>query len=62
MVYLIKCANDQDVSLQVVLDDKFVDIKIEDKYSGESQSIYLKENDLFQLIGVLHYIQKQIKK
>jgi hypothetical protein len=62
MVYLIKCANDEDVSLQVVLDDKFVDIKIEDKYSGESQRIYLKENDLFQLIGVLHYIQKQIKK
>jgi hypothetical protein len=62
MIYLIKCANDADVSLKVRLEDKFVEIKIEDEYSGESQLIHLKADDLFQLIGVLHYIQKQIKK
>jgi hypothetical protein len=62
MVYLFKCANDEDVNLQVRLYDKFVDIRIEDSSLGETQFAYLNESDLFELIGVLHHIQKQLKK
>jgi hypothetical protein len=62
MVYLFKCANDEDVNLQVRLDDKFIDIRIEDSSLGETQFAYLNESDLFELIGVLHHIQKQLKK
>ena len=62
MVYTIQCFNDPSVNLQLRADDRFVDIRIEDVDSGETQFIYLSEKDLFELIGVLHHIQKQLKK
>lgn len=61
MIYLLKCANDKSVSMKVELLNDVVELKIDDEEIGELQSIYLSKKDLFELVGILHYIQKQMQ-
>lgn len=61
MVYLLKCAKDKSVSMQVEMHNEVVEFKIMDEEIDEMQSIYLSKKDVFELVGILHYIQKQLK-
>lgn len=59
MRYILDCVNEKGLELEIIVDYKFVCITICD--DQESKSIYLDENSVYQLIGALHHIQKQLK-
>ena len=60
MVYLLKCLNDKKVEMKVQRDDNIVEISICDYEDRIEKYIYLSKKDVFDLVGILHHIQKQM--
>lgn len=61
MKYLLDCANDNDVKLEISQESDFVRLEINDKSTKDYKEFYLTKVDVYNLIGVLHHIQKQFK-
>ncbi len=62
MVYLLKCLNDKGMVMKVSPDTDYLEISIEEIGSGAQLQIYLSDKDVFDLIGILHHIQKNMSK
>jgi hypothetical protein len=63
MKYLLECCNDSDVTMELSIESDsqfdFLAICLSDE--TESTVIHLDKNDVFDLIGILHHIQKKMK-
>ncbi len=59
MRYILDCVNERGLNLELNKEYKYLSITIqsEDGY----KVIFLDEDGIFELIGALHHIQKQIK-
>tara|TARA_R110000868_G_scaffold145817_1_gene366247 strand:- start:406 stop:594 length:189 start_codon:yes stop_codon:yes gene_type:complete len=62
MVYLLKCLNDKETIMRVSPGTDYLEISIEEIGSGAELQIYLSNKDVFDLIGILHHIQKNMSK
>jgi hypothetical protein len=60
MVYLLKCLNDKKVEMKVQREAHVIEISICDYEDKIEKYIYLSKNDVFDLVGILHHIQKQM--
>jgi hypothetical protein len=60
MHYILDSINERSLHLEPNRDFGSVQITIKDE--DREINIYLDEDGLFELIGVLHHIQKQLKK
>jgi hypothetical protein len=60
MRYILDCVNERGLHLEFETDLEIVEITIKD--DERKMNIFLDEDGLFELIGALHHIQKQIKK
>jgi hypothetical protein len=63
MKYLLECCNDCDVTMELSIesDSQFDFLSIRLSEENEFNIIYLDKNDVFDLIGILHHIQKKMK-
>jgi len=63
MKYLLECCNDCDVTMELSIESHsqfdFLSIRLSEE--NEFNIIYLDKNDVFDLIGILHHIQKKMK-
>jgi len=62
MIYLLECLNDKEMIMKVSTDTHFLEISIQQIGSGAELQIYLSNKDVFDLIGILHHIQKNMSK
>lgn len=60
MVYLIECLNDKKVELKIKLNDDILEISIIDFEDRIEKYIFLSKKDVFDMVGILHHIQKQM--
>lgn len=60
MVYLIECLNDKKVELKIKLNDDVLEISITDFEDRIEKFIFLSKKDVFDMVGILHHIQKQM--
>lgn len=60
MKYVLEDVNEYGLHLELQNEADFVRITIADK--TEYKIIYLGQEELFELLGVLHHIQKNLKK
>jgi len=60
MRYILDCVNERGLHLEFETDLEIVEITIKD--DERKMNIFLDEDGLFELIGALHHIEKQIKK
>lgn len=60
MVYLIECLNDKKVELKIKLNDDLLEISITDFEDRIEKFIFLSKKDVFDMVGILHHIQKQM--
>lgn len=60
MKYCIDDLNVYGLGIEIQNDDEFVEITIKDDHT--SMNVNLNSKDLYDLIGVLCHIQKQLKK
>jgi hypothetical protein len=60
MVYLFNCINDAEIEMKISPEEHYLIISIDDKET--SQQIVLSKKDVYELTGILHYIQKNIQK
>jgi hypothetical protein len=58
MKYVLDCTQERALSLVLERDFTVLEITIVD--GDFSKSIYLGEQEIFELIGALHHLQKQI--
>ena len=59
MIYLFNCINDLDVELRIVPNEKYIEFFLGD--SNSEHVIILSKKDVFELVGALHYIQKNLR-
>lgn len=59
MRYILNCVNERGLHIELQNECEYVRITICD--DEEHKTIYLGEDELYELIGALHHIQKQIK-
>jgi len=60
MRYILDCVNERGLHLEFETDLDMIEITIKD--DDRKMNIYLDYEGLFELIGALHHIQKQLKK
>lgn len=60
MIYLLKCLNDRKVELKFQIDEKVLEISIMDYEDRIEKYVYLSKKDVFDLVGILHHLQKQM--
>lgn len=60
MKYSLEDFNELGLGIEIQNNDEFIEITIKDDYN--SMNICLDSKDLYDLIGVLCHIQKQLKK
>jgi hypothetical protein len=60
MRYILDCVNERGLHLEFETDMDVLSIKIKD--DEDSMIIFLDKEGLFELIGALHHIQKQLSK
>lgn len=58
MKYILDCINEKGLSLELKPEAGCVCIKILDDYGYKM--IYFGEDEIYELLGVLHHIQKQM--
>lgn len=61
MIYLLKCLNDKKVELKIQVDEKELEISIVDYEDRIEKYVYLSKKDVFDLVGILHHLHKQLK-
>jgi hypothetical protein len=59
MRYILDCVNEKGLNIELKTESEFISITIQD--DDDYKTIYLDKDGLYQLIGLLHHIQKQIK-
>lgn len=59
MKYVMDCLNER--GLHIELEEMSDCVKIEIKDDIDNKMIFLDEEGLYELIGVLHHIQKKLK-
>jgi hypothetical protein len=64
MIYLLECANRKDIIMKVSpqLNDDFLILSIEQTDTNAELEIILTKKDIFDLVGILHNLQKQMSK
>jgi len=60
MVYLFNCINDSEVEMKISYEEHYLIISLEENETF--QQIVLSKKDVYELTGILHYIQKNIQK
>lgn len=60
MIYLIKCLNDKKVELKIQQNEDILEISIIDNEDRIEKYIFLSKKDVFDMVGILHHIQKQM--
>ena len=58
MRYILDCVNEKGLTIEVKTESDFIAITIQD--DDDFKTIYLDKGELFELIGSLHHIQKQL--
>lgn len=63
MKYLLECWNEEGLTMELSIESpsQFDLLKIDLNNKFDHMSIYLEKNDVFDLIGILHHIQKKMK-
>lgn len=59
MRYILDCVNERGLHIELQNECEFIRISICD--IDNHKTIYLGRDELYELIGALHHIQKQIK-
>lgn len=63
MKYLLECCNEEGLTMQISIEptSQIDFLRIDLNNAFDHMTIYLEKNDVFDLIGILHHIQKKMK-
>lgn len=64
MIYLLECFNRKDIVMKITpeVEANYVTLSIEELDTSAELEIILTNKDIFELVGILHHLQKQMSK
>jgi hypothetical protein len=64
MIYLLECFNRKDIVMKIApeVEANYVTLTIEELDTTVELEIILTSKDIFELVGILHHLQKQMSK
>jgi hypothetical protein len=64
MIYLLECVNRKDIVMKITpeIGGNYISLSIEQLDTTAELEIILTNKDIFELVGILHHLQKQMSK
>ena len=64
MIYLLECVNRKDIVMKITpeIGGNYISLSIEQLDTTAELEIILTNKDIFELVGILHHLQKNMSK